>query len=309
MDNIILPPWLRRGDTIGITCPAGPVRDQSRVEAGLRRIEDLGFTVKVCGSFAPVDGYLAADDAQRAAWLHELWQDESVKAIMAVRGGFGCMRLLDLLDWQLFARHPKWLMGFSDLTVLLQGMCERAHLVSVHGPMVGTLLRDTESTERLFQLLTGTFAKEMRPSGLEILRGGTGQGRMVGGNLATLTHLLATPWDVSWQGKVVMLEDTNEPLYRLDRMLTQLALSGKLQGLAGLVLGEFDQGGDSLVNLRLQEALWLRVLELAGPGFPIWGGFPMGHLQRNWPLPLGMEVVMDSSAGCLRLMPDLCISV
>ena len=135
------------------------------------------------------------------------------------------------------------------------------------------------------------------------MRGGNGQGQLIGGNLTTLVHLLATPWDLSWEGAILMIEDTNEPLYRLDRMLTQLALSGKLQQLSGLILGEFDTGEDSIAHLRLQEALWSRVMELVGPGYPVWGNFPIGHRQRNLALPVGMEVVMDSSAGILHLVP------
>jgi muramoyltetrapeptide carboxypeptidase len=300
----VLPPWIRRGDTIGLFCPAGPVREPEQLRAGIRRIEDMGFAVKTSGPINPVEGYLAAGDAERAANLHRLWNDEEVKAIVAVRGGFGCLRMVEMLDWDLFRRHPKWLVGFSDVTILVQGLVDRANLVAVHGPVATSLARSDEASQAaLFALLTGCFEEQIKPKGMEVLRGGRGQGRLLGGNLATLVHLLATPWDTSWEGAILLMEDTNEPLYRLDRMLTQLALTGKLQQLAGLILGEFDAGADGLANLRLQEALWERVLELVGPGFPIWGGFPIGHRQRNLALPLGMEVIMDSSAGTLRLLP------
>ena len=301
----LCPPWLRRGDTIGLFCPAGPVRDPARLQAGVHKIHDLGFKVKLCGPLDLVDGYLAAEDSRRAANLHTLWSDEEVKAIWAVRGGYGCLRMVDLLDWDLFARHPKWLIGFSDVTILLQGLYQRAGLVAIHGPVVSSLMHSDElSQNSLFSLLTGTFEQRLKPKGLEIVRGGTGRGRLIGGNLTTLVHLLATPWDCSWEGKILFLEDTNEPLYRLDRMLTQLALCGKLEQLGGMILGEFDQGEDSLANLRLQEALWSRVMELVGPAYPVWGGFPVGHRQRNLALPLGMEVEMDSSSGCLRLITE-----
>ncbi len=299
----ILPPWLRRGDTIGLLCPAGPVRDVARLQAGIKIMEDLGFAVKLCGPTEPVDGYLAASDNQRAANLHGLWTDESVKAILAIRGGFGCLRMVESLDWQLFARHPKWLIGFSDVTILLQGLRERANLVSIHGPVASSLAKSDEaSVHSLFSLLTGDITERIKPKGLEVLRSGRCRGQLIGGNLTTLVHLFATPWDCSWEGKVLLLEDTNEPLYRLDRMLTQLALSGKLEGLGGLILGEFDQGEDNLANLRLQEALWTRVMEVVGPRYPVWGGFPVGHRQRNLALPIGMEVEMDSSTGSLHLI-------
>lgn len=302
-EQLIRPPWLRRGDTIGLFCPAGPVRDPAGLQAGIKRIEDLGFAVKLRGPVAPVDGYLAAGDSQRAGNLHALWSDEEVKAILAVRGGYGCLRMVEMLDWDLFRRHPKWLVGFSDVTILLQGLRERANLVSIHGPVASSLMRSDEASQNaLFSLLTGAYEERLKSKGLEMLRGGNGRGRLIGGNLTTLVHLLATPWDCSWEGAVVVMEDTNEPLYRLDRMLTQLALSGKLQRLAGLILGEFDQGEEGLTNLRLQEGLWSRVMELVGPGYPVWAGFPVGHRQRNLALPLGMEVEMDSATGSLHLI-------
>ncbi|MDR2550524.1 MAG: LD-carboxypeptidase [Desulfobulbus sp.] len=299
----ILPPRLRRGETVGLFCPSGPVRNAERLQAGIRLIEDAGFAVKLQGPAAPADGYLADSDEQRAAHLHALWSDDEVRAIVAIRGGYGCLRLLELLDWELFRRHPKLLVGFSDVTVLLNCLVDRAGLVAVHGPMAGTLAKiDEASRASLFTLLTGSFEERIKPRGLEILRGGTGRGRLAGGNLTTLLHLLATPWDRRWDGCILVLEDTNEPLYRLDRMLTHLALAGRLQRLAGLVLGEFDLGGDELANLRLQEAVWARVLELAPPGYPIWARFPTGHRERNLALPIGMEAEMDSGSGTLTLL-------
>lgn len=304
-DRPILPPRLKRGDVIGLCCPAGPVRDPQRLQAGIRLIEGMGFAVKLRGPVEPRDGYLADDDAQRAAHLHALWSDEEVKAVLAIRGGFGCLRMVGQLDWELFRRQPKFLIGFSDVTVLLTALLQRSNLVAIHGPVAHSLAHsDEQSLISLFALLTGTFEERIKPKGLEILRGGTGRGRLIGGNLTTLTHLLATPWDASWDGRILLLEDTNEPLYRLDRMLTQLALAGKLDRLAGLVLGEFDAGGNETDHLRLQEALWSRVLELAGPGYPIWGNFPMGHRTRNLALPMGMEAIIDSSSGALELLPN-----
>ena len=300
----ILPPRLRRGETIGLFCPAGPVRDAERLRAGIRLIEEAGFAVKLQGPTTPDDGYLADNDQARAAHLHALWCDDEVRAIMAIRGGYGCLRMIERLDWELFRRYPKFLVGFSDVTVLLNCLADRAGLVAVHGPMACSLARsDEQSRASLFALLTGDFEERIKPKSLEILRGGAGRGRLVGGNLTTLLHLLATPWERSWDGCILVLEDTGEPLYRLDRMLTHLSLAGRLQRLAGLVLGDFDLGDDQLANLRLQEAVWARVLELAPPGYPIWARFPAGHQGRNLALPIGMEAEMVSDAGTLALLP------
>lgn len=300
----LLPPRLQRGDAIGLFCPAGPVREVHRLQAGIKVIEEAGFKVKMRGPAEPVAGYLADDDARRAEHLHALWNDEEVKAILAIRGGYGCLRMIEHLDWELFRQRPKWLAGFSDVTLLLNSLHQRANLITIHGP-VATSLAGSEPAYQaaLFSLLTGSFEELIKPKGLEILRGGTGRGRLAGGNLTTLVHLLATPWDILWEGSILVLEDTNEPLYRLDRMLTQLALAGRLQGLTGLLLGEFDTGGNAVDNLRLQEAVWARVLELAGPGFPIWARVPVGHRERNLALPIGMEAMMDSASGVLSLLP------
>lgn len=303
-ESPVLPPRLRRGDTIGLFCPAGPVRDVQRLHSGIKVIEDLGFKIKLRGPAEPRDGYLADSDARRAEHLHALWDDEEVKAILAIRGGFGCLRMIEHLDWELFRRQPKWLIGFSDVTILLNSLLHRSGLVSIHGPVATSLAQGDEPNQTaLFSLLTGSVEERIRPKGLEILRGGTGQGRLVGGNLTTLVHLLATPWDTAWEGGILVLEDTNEPLYRIDRMLTQLALAGRLQGLAGLLLGDFDTGANEVENLRLQEAVWSRVLELAGPGYPIWANSPVGHRERNLALPIGMEAMMDSGGGTLHLLP------
>lgn len=300
----VFPPRLQRGDTIGLFCPAGPVRDQDRLRNGMQRIRDLGFATIVQGPTTAASGYLAGTDEQRAANLHALWQNEQVKAIWAIRGGFGCLRLLDHIDWELMRRHPKLLIGFSDVTLLLQGLINRANQVAIHGPVVTSFAGSSnQDALTLFALLTGTLPERIPMPKLEILRNNTGKGRLIGGNLATLTHSLGTPWDYSWDGCILVLEDTNEPMYRLDRMLTQLALAGKLQRLAGLLLGDFDlSGGDSPADWRLQEEVWQRALDLAGPHYPIWANAPIGHGNRNQALPLGMEAVMDSASGALVLI-------
>ncbi len=303
----ILPPRLQRGDTIGLFCPAGPVRDQQRLQNGIQRIRDLGFATVIQGPTAAASGYLADTDAHRAGHLHTLWQNEQVKAIWAIRGGFGCLRMLDHIDWELLRQQPKWLIGFSDVTLLLQGLLNRANLVGVHGPVVTSFAgSDEQDVQILFALLTGTSLPDCLPlSKLEILRNGTGKGRLIGGNLTTLAHSLGTPWDFPWNGCILVLEDTNEPMYRLDRMLTQLALAGKLQGLAGLILGDFDLGGsNSTADWRLREQVWQRVLELAGSDYPIWANAPIGHGRRNLALPLGVEKIMESSSGILILRAE-----
>lgn len=277
------------------------------LQGGMELLTEAGFQVHCEGDMAIREGeYLAAPDAARAAALHRLWADEHIKAVMAVRGGYGCLRLAPLLDMALLQRHSKWLIGFSDLTLLLNHLHQQSALVTLHGPMAASLsCCRREDQHQLFSFLTGTFEANLRIPGLEIIRDGKGQGRLVGGNLATLVHCLGTPWDACWDGCILLLEDTGEYLYRLDRMLTQLQQAGRFDRLAGLLLGDFDTGTEnSTADLRLQEQVWQRVLELMPPGFPIWANVPFGHRGRNMPLPLGMPALMDSSSGRLTLLTN-----
>lgn len=293
----ILPPFLRKGDTIAIAAPAGPLRDEEEFARGLRILADMGFKTKYRPNVFRRHGYLAGDDQQRLAELHEFWQDPEVGAIMAARGGYGCLRLLPDLDWELIRRHPKMLIGFSDLTVLLCAMEQQAGLAAFHGPMLTTLARsDRDSLESLAELLVGRPQREIRPKKLEILKKGQTRGRLLAGNLACLTHLLGTAFEPDWQGRIVVLEDVGEPPYRIDRLLTQLAMAGRLERISGLILGGFDRCGED------PEPIWNRALELlAKRNIPIWADFPAGHGSSNRVLPMGIMAEMDSARGALLL--------
>ncbi|MDZ7642205.1 MAG: LD-carboxypeptidase [Desulfurivibrio sp.] len=295
------PPPLAAGDTIGICAPAGPVRDRQAAEAGLRLLRQAGFQLRLQpGLLDRHRGYLAGDDQQRATELHDLWRDPTVKALLALRGGYGCLRLLELLDWELMATYDKLLIGFSDLTVLHAALNRRCRLISLHGPMITTLAgAETATLEHFFATLTGKRALDgsrlriRRPAELEILRPGRATGPLAGGNLTCLSHLLGTGWEPELDGAILLLEDIGEAAYRLDRALTQLALSGRLAGVAAVILGEFS-------DCRQVEEIWQRVLELTGDHVPVWANFPAGHGRRNLALPLGATIELDSRRQELR---------
>ena len=309
MTDPLLPARLRPGDTIAVFHPAGPIRDYARFEKGLHILRDFGLRVRHDTPRGNGPEYLAAADEDRVRELHTLWADKEVKALIAARGGYGCLRIISALDMQYIRAHPKWLIGFSDLTVLLNSMTTRSGLVTLHGPVVSSLARMEPSSIVSFkEQLAGIFHPCQHIPGLEILRPGIGRGRLIGGNLTTVAHLLGTPWQPQFDGALLFLEDTAEPLYKLDRMLTQLACSGLLAHLSGLLLGTFDPGHDDRLEiLRLNEQVWNRILELTnGTNYPIWGGFPVGHQRHNLPLPIGMAAVMDSSSGLLEFQPKNC---
>ncbi|HLD47800.1 MAG TPA: LD-carboxypeptidase [Desulfobaccales bacterium] len=285
---------LKKGDTVGIIAPAGPVRNESDFSAGLKILHELGFKTRYQNDILRHHDYLAGTDQERLAELHELWRDPEVKAILAVRGGYGCLRLLPGLDFDLIREQPKILIGFSDLTVLLTAIRQKTGLVTFHGPMLNTLARsDRDSQEGFFDLLTGRPRPELKMKGLEILKGGQAKGRLLPGNLTSLAHLIGTPFEPDWRDSIVVLEDIGEAPYRIDRLLTHLAAAGRLEQIAALILGDFDQCGE-------REAIWQRALELlAHRPIPIWANFPCGHGSRNQILPMGAVAQLDSSAGRL----------
>ncbi|MFZ5773991.1 MAG: S66 peptidase family protein [Thermodesulfobacteriota bacterium] len=292
----ILPPPLKRGDTIGIIAPAGPIRDEAAMAAGMRLLADLGFETRMQNNLRRQDGFLAGSDQERLDELHALWRDPEVAALLAVRGGYGCLRLLHRLDYGLFRAQPKTVIGFSDLTVLLAAIQRESGLITYHGPMLSTLARsDTPSREAFFELLTGNPSPSLRPKGLEILRKGRAQGRLLPGNLTSLTHLIATGHEPCWDNALLILEDIGEAPYRIDRLLTHLWASGRLERVAGIILGGFDECGDV-------ELIWNRVLELTQDrNTPVWGNFPCGHGERNNILPVGLPAEMDDASGRLQL--------
>ena len=300
--SVINPPRLVRGDTIGLFAPSGPVRDQEAFAAGLGLLADMGFKVRHGNDIMRATGYLAGDDRRRAEEFHELWADPEVKALLAVRGGYGSIRLLPALDLDLIRQNPKIMAGFSDISVLLNVISGRTGLVTFHGPNLSSLARvDAPSMTRFFATLTHREPPALRPVGLEILRSGQARGKLLGGNLASLVHLLGTPHETSWDDCLLFLEDVGEATYRLDRMLTQLHQAGRLQHIAGLILGGFKDCGDP-------ELIWQRVLELLGPlDIPMWANFPVGHAASNHMLPLGLEAEMDSATGMLRFLGTACL--
>lgn len=304
MKNQRAPLPLNRGDTIGIIAPAGRLSDITRFTSGVAILREMGFNVVFPGDLWPGTEYLADSDENRASEFNRLYCDPEVSALLCLRGGYGCLRMIDRIDLSLVATHAKMLIGFSDITVLQNYLFQKTGLISLHGPVV-TSLGDASSPalERFFLCLTGRWDEPLAVKKLEILRDGpTVTAPLVGGNLASLISLLGTPYDFSWDGKIVFIEDINEPAYRVDRMLTQLFLSGKFTRPTGLIIGDFSGlfPGNSSQQSRYLEGIWTRVLELCGKGdFPIWGNFPSGHCQHNMTLPLGAQAQMQSGKAHL----------
>lgn len=299
MNKRIIPPPLERGDCIQVIAPAGQLASVDSFRQGLAILEQMGFTVQFPENLWPGQGFLADTDDRRVEEFNQAFRDEKVKAIFALRGGYGCLRMLAKIDLDLVRQRPKLLVGFSDITLLQNHLLATTGLLSLHGPVLSTLMTSTPtSLARLHQSLTGSWRMESRYPKIEILRGGAEvQGILAGGNLSSLVSALSTPYDFSWKDRVIFVEDTNEQPYRLDRMLTQLALAGKFRDVAGILLGDFWFGGseNELEILRRKEWLWERVLDLtASARIPVWAGLPVGHCPENLTLPIGSLVTVKS---------------
>ncbi len=294
-------PPLPPGACLGLVAPAGPTPGEqlAPVEALLR---SQGWQVRVypgCHGPAHLD-HLAADDDQRLADLHAAWADPGVHAVLALRGGYGCDRLLDRIDPAWMRAHPKPLIGYSDLTAL-HLLRDRWGLPGLHAPMPGSDgLKAPDDWTRLSEVLRqGWHAGDrLAPPTIPhpLNRPGVARGRLIGGNLTVLASLVGTPFAARTEGAILFLEDVAEPPYRIDRLLAQLRLSGALQGVAGFLLGGFTEADNADAVL----ADYLHPL-----GRPVLAGWPAGHTVPNHALPLGVPVEMDVVAATLRLLDPL----
>jgi len=303
----LYPPPLKKGDILGIFAPAGKLSNDAHFRRGVTILQKMGFEVKFPQNLWSGRGYLADSDENRGHEFNRLIQDVEINGLIAARGGYGCLRMLDKIDIDAVVNNPKLVVGLSDVTILQNYLHEQTGLVSLHGPVVTSLPgADPETLQALYFCLTNMVPRSIRPQNVEILRHGPDMSApLVGGNLASLVTLLGTPYDFPWDKKIVFLEDINEPVYKVDRMLTQLNLAGKLDNIAGLILGDFSQvvNPDDLEKRRYQELIWKRTLELCpARSVPIWGNFPSGHCSSNLPFPLGATVMMKSRQSQLLFL-------
>ncbi len=291
---LAFPPALVPGDLVAVVAPSSPFpRDE--LLRGLAWVRSRYRIRIVAGAFAR-DGYLAGSDRRRAGELAAAMADDEVRAIVAARGGYGAMRVLEHVAWDDFASKPKWIVGFSDVTVL-HAMAWASGVASVHAPNATGLGRDCTAGERAAWLSCLERPRDTRVwSHLRVIRPGKARGPMIGGNLALLHALAAAGRLRVPQGAVVALEDVTEAPYRVDRMLTSLRLGGHLAGACALVLGGFDRCSPGSDGRTVEEVLDDRLGDL---GIPVVAAAPFGHGARNEAFVLGKDVQLDGST--LRL--------
>ena len=243
IEDIIIPPSLRKGDTIGVVCPAGHM-PKSRMRTCFKVLRDeWGFRVIEGKTLGTGDGYFSGTDEERAADLQHMLDDDAVDAILCARGGYGVGRIIDQLDLTSFRKRPKWLIGFSDITVLHAHLLSKCGVATIHGPMASAFAAGgwrKPSVQSLHRALRG-LKTDLRVDAHPLNRPGTASGVLFGGNLSLLAHLVGTPSEVDLKGKILFIEDVGELLYNIDRMMYQLHRSGRLAGLAGLIVGGFTE--------------------------------------------------------------------
>lgn len=292
------PSPLQRGDLIGVVAPGAAV-DPQALDRGLATLRAAGFEVREGAALRERRGYLAGDDAQRAADLESMLADPDIKAIIAARGGYGCGRLLGPRSFFERDAPPKIFAGHSDVTFLLNDALDRAGLVTFHSPMVAGLESGSATTNALIAALTNDSPPTCYPG--ERIRSGLARGRLVGGCLSVVTAMIGTPYAVDPRGRVLFLEDVNEKPFRIDRMLTHLWQAGAFDGVEAVVFGEMvgcSAGANEAV--RVHDVIEER---FAHASFPVLYGIPSGHGVGSAILPIGVEVEVDGDRMSLLESP------
>lgn len=315
-ETINYPPALKRGDTICCVSPATAIFERSLVDMAKESLEAGGLKVKLGKHILDQNGYLAGTDQNRAKDINEAFADPEVKAIFALRGGWGSNRTLPYLDFDLIKKNPKIFMGFSDITTLLNAFYHKADLVTFHGPVGFTHwnpYRFDYINRLIFQGQNVKFVNEDRSGPLVVtgdnqirtINAGVAEGRLVGGNMSVWLSLSGTDYLPDVDGKILFFEDVNESVYRIDRYLSTLKLNGTLDRISGLIFGYFRKPKGSKDSEIMVGSFTLAniVEQYVKPlGIPCYMGAQIGHIRHNQTWPVGGLVRMDANEGTLKLL-------
>lgn len=311
--TILRPPRLQPGDRVGLFSPAGATFQSQDLDIVMDAVRGLGLVPQPAPHVLDRYGYLAGLDRDRAADVNALFADPAVKALLPLRGDWGSARILPHLDYDLIRQNPKIIVGFSDLTALLLGITAQTGLVTFHGPNGLTAWRADQTTpfrQVLFEGQALTVEPPLAPEDRDrlmpvrfrpqTLTPGQAQGQLYGGNLSVLSGIVGSPYLPDLSGAILFLEDVGEPIYRIDRMLTQLKLAGLLERLAGFIFGQCARCGpaEGYGALTLEEVLQDHIVPL---GIPAWANAAIGHIEPILTLPLGAPVAIDAQQGTLTM--------
>ena len=291
---IATPPYLQKGDVIGIICPSGymPVEKASECIRVLN--EEWGFLTKVGKTVGNEFNYFSGTDEERLSDFQQMLDDDEVKAILCARGGYGLSRIIDKIDFKKFKKTPKWIIGYSDVTILHSHLYSNYYISSIHAPMAAAF-NDAGYINRFVQSLRHVLeGKKIKYScePHEFNKKGEGIGELVGGNLTLLAHLLGSDSDIKTRGRILFLEDVGEYLYNIDRMMYQLKRSGKLSKLAGLIVGGFTDNKDT--ERPFGQTAYEIIRDVVKEyDYPVCYGFPVSHGKENFALKIGVGYKLE----------------
>ncbi|MES2329436.1 MAG: LD-carboxypeptidase [Bacteroidota bacterium] len=285
---IKIPPYLAKGDTIAVVCPAG-FMPYEKAATCISVLQDWGYKVRPGKTLGSQFHYFSGTDEERLADLQVMLDDKEVKAILFGRGGYGMSRIIDQLDFKLFKKHPKWLVGFSDITVLHAHIYRQFNIATLHAPMAAAF-NDGEYENEFIQSLRKALKGGISNYSCEshtLNRTGKAEGELIGGNLSLVAHLIGSVSSFKTKGKILFLEDVGEYIYNVDRMMIQLKRSGMLQQLAGLVIGGFTEMKDTTTPFGTDvfNAIHSHIKEY---NYPVCFDFPVSHEKNNYALKVGM---------------------
>ena len=295
---------LKYGDTIGIVAPAS-FSSEEKIESAKKNLENLGFKV-VLGECTKKRWFsYAGTDRERSHEINRFFKDPQIDAIICMRGGYGCNRIVELLDYEVIKKNPKIFVGYSDITTLHISLNEKAGLITFHGPMAVSNFSgeyDKNTYESFIQMVNGkelvsikNFSKE-----IDVISSGKGQGRLVGGNLATLIATLGTEYDIDYNGKILFLEEVGEKTYKIDRMLNQLKKHKVFEKVSGIILGDFKNcDKDAQEDMSLKEVFKDYFKDLS---IPVLSGVESGHSEPMLTLPLGAMCKIDSDDRSIEIL-------
>lgn len=299
LNAIKIPPYLKPGDTIGISSPAGFIT-LAGIQPAVQLMESWGFKIKIGNTIGRRDFTYGGTDEERTSDLQQMLDDPEIKAIMCARGGYGLVRIIDRLNFSKFIKNPKWIIGFSDITVLHNHINRNYGIASLHSKMCNSFPSNWNLAEpiqietilSIRQALTGESLRYIAPAS-PANKTGSAEGELVGGNLSIIENLAATNSDLKTDGKILFLEETGEYLYSIDRMLWNLKRSGKLDHLKGLIIGGFKAKPDD-IGEEFGRTIYEIVQEkLKEYDYPVCFDFPVGHQKNNYALRCGVKHILD----------------
>lgn len=307
---MVKPKRLKKGNTIGLIAPASPV-SQGKMRLGIKKLEHMGFKVKVGKTGYSNYGYLAGEDKLRAEELNAMFKNKDIDGIICLRGGYGTPRILDLLDYEMIRNNPKVFVGYSDITALHIAFNQLSNLVSFHGPMVASDMSGSFSDFSKKSLLNLIYNEDFNPSieneskEIRTINPGIAEGPIIGGNLSLIVNSIGSPYEIDTKGKILFIEEIGESTYKIDRMLTQLILSNKLQDAEGIILGDFnncipEEEGEFTVEELIDDLI--KPFKI-----PTISNLQVGHCEPVITLPLGVKTRLDARKGEITILEEVTI--